>query len=167
MTRPTAAPVAARMRLRPFATVHDGREGGWHMPGPLVLRIIAAAVVAVLLAGGAVAVAAGRRRPGLAGAWRPGPRLLAFAAAAWMAFAVCGLRAGAFLSDALAPALEGRDVRVVGVVAAMPQPTDAGVRLRLAVESAWLVEGRRGKAPARKRPRGEGGRVRTDGQHGA
>ncbi|WP_210725988.1 hypothetical protein, partial [Modicisalibacter radicis] len=52
MTRPTAAPVAARMRLRPFATVHDGREGGWHMPGPLVLRIIAAAVVAVLLAGG-------------------------------------------------------------------------------------------------------------------
>lgn len=55
MTRPTAAPVAARMRLRPFATVHDGREGGWHMPGPLVLRMIAAAVVAVLLAGGLAA----------------------------------------------------------------------------------------------------------------
>ncbi len=52
MTRPTAAPVAARLRLRPFATVHDGRDGGWHMPGPLVLRIMVAAVLAVLLAGG-------------------------------------------------------------------------------------------------------------------
>lgn len=123
------------------------------------------AYLALLLAGAGVAWAAGRRRSGAGGAWLPGPWLLSFAAAAWMAFAVCGLRAGAFLSDALAPALEGRDVRVVGIVAAMPQPTDAGVRLRLAVESAWLVEVRRGKAPARKRPRGEEGRVRTDGRH--
>ncbi|NMM82631.1 DNA internalization-related competence protein ComEC/Rec2, partial [Acidovorax sp. SRB_14] len=43
-----------------------------------------------------------------------------------------------FAAQALAPALEGRDIRVTGVVAAMPQPIAAGLRLRLAVESAQL-----------------------------
>ncbi|WP_436638685.1 cache domain-containing protein, partial [Paracidovorax avenae] len=56
MSAPPAPPAAAgRGRLRAFATVHDGREAHWHMPGPLVLRLIAAAVVAVLLAGGLAA----------------------------------------------------------------------------------------------------------------
>src|SRR6185312_1120347 len=63
---------------------------------------------------------------------------LAFGAAAALAFGLCGLRAAAFEHDALAPALEGRDITVVGVVAAMPQRSEAGLRFRFAVESAWL-----------------------------
>lgn len=50
--------------------------------------------------------------------------------------AVCGLRAVVFAAGALAPALQGQDVQVVGTVAAMVQPRDDGVQLRLAVESA-------------------------------
>ncbi|MDA8454511.1 diguanylate cyclase [Acidovorax sp. GBBC 3334] len=53
MSAPSAPPAAiGRGRLRAFATVHDGHDGGWLLPGPLVLRIIVAAVLAVLLAGG-------------------------------------------------------------------------------------------------------------------
>ncbi|MDD2713343.1 MAG: DNA internalization-related competence protein ComEC/Rec2, partial [Simplicispira sp.] len=59
-------------------------------------------------------------------------------AAAGGVFAVCGLRADHFAAQALNPALEGRDLRLTGVVAAMPQPIEAGLRLRLAVESAQL-----------------------------
>lgn len=51
-------------------------------------------------------------------------------------FALCGLRAGAYASHALAPELEGRDLRVTGVIATMPQVNEAGVRLRLEIESA-------------------------------
>ncbi len=60
----------------------------------------------------------------------------AAAAAGALLWAVCGLRAMAFLSGALDPALEGVDLRVTGVVASMPQPREGGWRLRLAVESA-------------------------------
>ncbi|CAM3782531.1 diguanylate cyclase domain-containing protein [Paracidovorax anthurii] len=53
MTAPPIAPPDARTRLRAFATVHDeGHEGRWALPGTLVLRTIAIAVLAVLLAGG-------------------------------------------------------------------------------------------------------------------
>ena len=65
------------------------------------------------------------------------PRLTWLAAALLM-WSVCGLRAAAFLAGALAPQLEGRDVRVTGVIAAMPQSRETGLRLRLAVESAQL-----------------------------
>jgi competence protein ComEC len=57
-------------------------------------------------------------------------------AAALAGFALCGLRAGAFADHALAPALEGRDLVLTGVVSAMPQRSEGGVRFRLAVESA-------------------------------
>ena len=60
-------------------------------------------------------------------------------AAALAVFALTGLRASHFAAGALNPALEGRDILVTGVVAAMPQPMDAGLRLRLAVESASLA----------------------------
>ncbi|MEO7885237.1 MAG: DNA internalization-related competence protein ComEC/Rec2 [Polaromonas sp.] len=52
-----------------------------------------------------------------------------------------GWRAGAFLTAALNPALEGRDIEVTGQVLAMPQPGEDGVRFRLAVESARLNGG--------------------------
>ncbi len=67
--------------------------------------------------------------------WR---RCTAFAAAALLAFSLCGLRATAFGHDALTPALEGRDIAVVGVVAAMPQRSEVGLRFRFSVESAML-----------------------------
>lgn len=75
----------------------------------------------------------------------PGParagltaQALVFCAGAVLCFGVCGLRAGAFLSQALDPALEGRDVRVAAMVAAMPQLRDTALRMRLEVESAQL-----------------------------
>src|SRR3954469_18471733 len=43
-----------------------------------------------------------------------------------LAFALTGLRSAAFLSNALDPALEGRDIEVTGVVAAMPQRNEGG-----------------------------------------
>jgi competence protein ComEC len=66
---------------------------------------------------------------------------IALAALAFGLFAVglTGLRASVFLSDALDAGLEGRDVVVTGVIAAMPQHNEAGLRFRLDVESAQLL----------------------------
>ena len=55
-----------------------------------------------------------------------------------LSFGVTGLRATAYLADALEPVLEGRDVQVVGVVASLPQRNESGLRFRLEVESAAL-----------------------------
>jgi competence protein ComEC len=52
--------------------------------------------------------------------------------------AVVGGRAAAYLADGLAPALEGRDLVVTGVVAAMPHRNEAGLRFRFEVEAARL-----------------------------
>jgi competence protein ComEC len=68
---------------------------------------------------------------------RAGWRMLAAALLAGsLGFGITGLRAVAFQADALQPSLEGPDVQVVGLVAAMPQRSEAGLRFRLAVESA-------------------------------
>ncbi|NBW51169.1 MAG: DNA internalization-related competence protein ComEC/Rec2 [Betaproteobacteria bacterium] len=61
--------------------------------------------------------------------------LIAGLAFAW---GLTGVRAVVFVSQALNPALEGRDVWVTGVVADMPQATEAGVRFRFAPEEATL-----------------------------
>ena len=61
--------------------------------------------------------------------------LLAFAL---LAFAVTGLRASAFASTALNPALEGQDIAVSGVVAGLPQRFEGGVRFRFELDSAQL-----------------------------
>ena len=66
-------------------------------------------------------------------------RTLISCVAALAVLALTGLRASHFAAGALNPALEGRDILVAGVVAAMPQPIDAGLRLRLEVESASLA----------------------------
>ncbi|MFZ2327976.1 MAG: ComEC/Rec2 family competence protein, partial [Rhodoferax sp.] len=55
-----------------------------------------------------------------------------------LGFGVTGLRAMVYQTDVLDPALEGRDVRVTGVVASMPQRNESGLRFRLALESATL-----------------------------
>lgn len=64
------------------------------------------------------------------------PRLLLPVLVAGAALGLTGLRATVYASHTLDPALEGRDVLVTGVVASMPQRTEAGVRFRLAVESS-------------------------------
>ena len=132
-------------------------RGAWRMPAFLVGTLVGAAlqlqqpalwswlVYGVLLAlagvawlasgwcrawGGPRSLAAGPR-------WRHAGGLgFAACAGALALFALCGLRAGAYASHALAPGLEGRDLRVTGVVAAMPQVNEMGVRLRLQIESA-------------------------------
>ncbi len=55
-----------------------------------------------------------------------------------LAFSLCGLRASHFAAQALPAGLEGQDMRITGVVAAMPQRLDDGTRLRFEVEQASL-----------------------------
>jgi len=71
----------------------------------------------------------------------------ALLAATLLSFSACGLRSVQFAAQALDPALEGRDVSVTGVVAAMPQRNEIGLRFRLEVESAQA-----GGAPVRLVP---------------
>ncbi len=49
---------------------------------------------------------------------------------------LAGLRASVYLGNSLSVSLEGRDVLVTGVVVNLPQRNEAGLRFRLAVESA-------------------------------
>ncbi|MFM2274294.1 MAG: hypothetical protein RL211_166 [Pseudomonadota bacterium] len=58
--------------------------------------------------------------------------------AASLGFGLTGLRASIFASQALSPALEGKDLVVTGMVSAMPQRNESGLRFRLSVESAAL-----------------------------
>lgn len=86
--------------------------------------------------------------------WRVGGAIATLLWAAVAAFALCGLRASAFAGQGLPAAMEGQDVRITAVVAAMPQRTEAGVRLRLQVESADWADAApdAGRARAPERP---------------
>jgi competence protein ComEC len=64
--------------------------------------------------------------------------VFALAALGLLGFGATGLRATVYLADTLDPALEGRDLRVTGVVANLPQRNESGLRFRLEVESATL-----------------------------
>lgn len=86
--------------------------------------LVAAALILVLLLR--------RLRP-------PGARVfITFLVTALFAQASTGLRAGIFLQQALAPALEGKDIQITGTVGAMPQFGDNSTRFRFRVESAAL-----------------------------
>ena len=63
-----------------------------------------------------------------------------------LALAITGLRASAFAANALDPELEGRDLTLTGLVAAMPHRSEAGLRFRFTLESAHL-EGRALRLP--------------------
>ncbi len=95
-------------------------------------------LLAAALTGGFALVVARRRSVG----WLGWPRWVTLACigsvAALAMFALCGLRAASYAEQALAPALEGQDIRVTGVVAAMPQANEAGTRLRINVQAARL-----------------------------
>jgi competence protein ComEC len=64
-----------------------------------------------------------------------------------LAFGTTGLRASVFLSQALAAELEGRDLTLTGLIAAMPQRSDSALRFRFKVEEAQL-DGKRVKLPS-------------------
>ncbi|MBS0469301.1 MAG: DNA internalization-related competence protein ComEC/Rec2 [Proteobacteria bacterium] len=98
-------------------------------------------VYAVLFAAGLFAALGGQRTRAR---WHAAGLL--FVAAALL-YGLCGLRATAFLADALDAQLEGQDLQLTGVIAAMPQSRETGLRLRLAVESA-----RRDGVPVRLPP---------------
>ena len=57
---------------------------------------------------------------------------------ALLAFASTGWRASSYASAGLDPALEGRDVALIGLVAGLPQRSEAGLRFRFVPESARL-----------------------------
>jgi competence protein ComEC len=101
-----------------------------------------AAAYALLAAAGLLAAWSALRMRSLR---RQRPWLL-FASLALVAGAATGLRAVAFVSQALDPALEGRDIVVTGIVATMPQRNEAGQRFRLQVEEA-RVGGERAVLP--------------------
>lgn len=70
-----------------------------------------------------------------AGRWRG---LVLLLAALVLSGATTGWRAAAYASGGLDPALEDRDLVVTGVVAAMPQRNDVGLRFRFEVEAARI-----------------------------
>jgi competence protein ComEC len=74
--------------------------------------------------------------------WRdlPGPMRYGFTVVACLllGFASTGLRAQWYASKALDPALEGRDLLVIGVIEDLPQRSDIGLRFRLRVREATL-----------------------------
>ncbi|HMS27969.1 MAG TPA: ComEC/Rec2 family competence protein, partial [Burkholderiaceae bacterium] len=68
----------------------------------------------------------------------PLPTGLLLLALASLAFGVTGWRASAYSAQALAAELEGNDIQVTGIIAAMPQQSDVGLRFRFAVEQAQI-----------------------------
>ena len=96
------------------------------------------AVLAVVAAFALVAAASVRpKSPGARSQLRGRAALvMVLVAAAVLAFSTVGLRAVRFAGQALTPALEGRDIALTGVVAAMPQRNEGGQRFRFALESA-------------------------------
>ena len=95
--------------------------------------VYGAVLVAACVVGGCARAASRRRRWGAHAA-----TALAVGAGVLVMFALCGLRAVDYAAQGLAPALEGQDIRVTGVVAAMPQTNEAGTRIRVDVEAARL-----------------------------
>ncbi len=95
--------------------------------------VYGAVLVAACVVGGCARAASRRRRWGAHAA-----TALAVGAGVLVMFALCGLRAVDYAAQGLAPALEGQDIRVTGVVAAMPQTNEAGTRMRVDVEAARL-----------------------------
>jgi competence protein ComEC len=93
-----------------------------------------AVYVALVVAGATAMVITLRDRR-----WLPRSRQLAMVAGvAVLVYGTCGARAHLYLANTLDPALEGRDIVVVGTLVAMPQPGELATRLRLDVQSAQL-----------------------------
>ncbi|WP_242421332.1 DNA internalization-related competence protein ComEC/Rec2 [Acidovorax sp. Root267] len=149
------------------SSVHTGPDGSvvdaspavaaatpWRLPAWLLGAVFGAALQLqqpALWPGGAYGVilvaacvvgwcarAASRSRLAVATGAAAPAAALALGAGVLAMFALCGLRAVDYAGHGLAPALEGQDIRVTGVVAAMPQTNEAGTRIRVDVEAARL-----------------------------
>ncbi|WP_414929892.1 DNA internalization-related competence protein ComEC/Rec2 [Variovorax sp. Root473] len=82
--------------------------------------------------------------------WRGGRLIvlmLSLACGAMAGAGLAGWRATVYANGALSPQLEGRDLRLTGVVSQMPQHSDIGTRLRFDVETAQWAEALRDAAP--------------------
>jgi competence protein ComEC len=73
---------------------------------------------------------------------------LAVVSVALLAYGLTGWRAVAYSDHTLNSALEGQDISVTGVVAAMPQRNEAGLRFRLDIEAARNAKGAVALPPA-------------------
>jgi len=102
-----------------------------HQPALWPAAVYGIAGLAGLIGGGVLAWPGRRRR--VAGIARLALGLLL---AALLGAGATGWRAARYAAQALDPALEGRDLRVVGVVVGLPQHGEGGTRFALAVESA-------------------------------
>ncbi|RYY69873.1 MAG: ComEC family competence protein, partial [Comamonadaceae bacterium] len=102
------------------------------------------AAYGVLLASGLAGVMT-LRRLSRGGRWLRG--CLALLVGASLGAGLAGARAVAYADSALSPAIEGRDLQVVGVVGQMPQHSEGGTRFRLDVESARWADRSGGAAP--------------------
>ncbi|MFM2084960.1 MAG: hypothetical protein RLY95_1778 [Pseudomonadota bacterium] len=67
-------------------------------------------------------------------------RAAVFALALMLSFGTTGWRATGYLQTAINPALEGADIEVVGIVGAMPQRLETGLRFRFEVEAAHISD---------------------------
>ena len=116
---------------------NDDRSGGWLAPA--LLGVVAGSAIQLQQAelwgweGYGAVLAAGL---GLLLVARVSRFAILLAATTLLIFSLCGLRSLHFSSNALDPALEGRDIAITGVVAAMPQRNEIGIRFRFKVESA-------------------------------
>ena len=125
-----------------------GQDIGWRLAG-LALAWLAGVALhlqeralwpmgayAALLAAALAGVLAGWR-------WRRAvapSMLLLLAGAALLGFSASAWRASLRMAETLAPALEGRNIVVTGIVASLPQQSPSGLRFRFEVESAALDE---------------------------
>lgn len=149
---PPSSPAAVFRPLRPWSGLQAALLGlvagaAWQVTQPALwpAQGYAGLLLAALALGVAVRIVQRRAHRGVV--WL----LCALAAGCAMA-AGCGARALAFQAQALDAALEGRDLRLTGVVAAMPEPATWGTRFRFAVEHAER---------AHKAGAGAGGRVQV------
>ncbi len=126
LRHPVIAPVLAGWVLGTALQWQQSALSGWLFYGTF---LAVSAVLASLFALKSRAMGAGR--------W--GRSTVALLLAGTMAFSLCGLRASVFAAQALAPALEGQDLRVEGVIVAMPQRQPGGTRLRFAIERAERI----------------------------
>jgi len=99
------------------------------LPAPVALAWMA------MVAGAGILIGLRLRTTALA-AQRAAGSLLLVAAVAVSGFAFAALRAQLRVAEALSPALEGRDLEIVGVVAGLPQSVERGLRFEFDVEGA-------------------------------
>jgi competence protein ComEC len=102
-----------------------------------------ALMLAAALAGGWLLRSARRWRFGLGLGLLPAALLCGMLAGVGAA----GWRAASYAADALAPALEGRDVVLTGVIVQMPQRGEGVVRFPFEPDSAHWADGKQGAAP--------------------